>query len=66
MRLSLKRGQKAELARRTGFSRSYITSIINGTKRASPETATKLVEAAKSLDIDLCRLDLIYPEERHQ
>jgi transcriptional regulator with XRE-family HTH domain len=62
--VNLQHGQKAELARRCGYSRAYVTAVLNGTRSASPRAATNMVHHAAQMGIDLTREQLIYPEER--
>lgn len=45
------RGEKAKLARAAGVSRQYITELTSGRRKASPEMAERLYQAAQSLNI---------------
>lgn len=56
-------GQKAELARRVGISIQYLSNILNGYKRATPDRAKAIVAAAMDMGISLSLYDLIYPED---
>jgi len=58
-----KHGQKAELARAAGVSPAYLGDILKGRRRATPENAILLSNAAREMGLSLDRLDLIYPHE---
>ena len=58
-----KRGQKAELARRSGMAKSYLCDILKGRKRATPENAARISNEAHRMGLALDRMDLIYPYE---
>lgn len=56
-------GQQAELARRAGISRQYLSDILNCRKRALPELAQKLEEEAKSMGLAIDKVYFMYPQD---
>lgn len=58
-----KRGQKAELARRAGISRSHLVNILARRSRAKAELAEKLAEACKAMRLKIKREDWVFSQE---
>ena len=56
-------GMQADLARAAGISRGFLGDILHRRKRASPDTAAKIADAAADKDIPLTREDLLYPAD---
>jgi transcriptional regulator with XRE-family HTH domain len=56
-------GQQAELARRAGISRQYLSDILNCRKRALPELARELEAAAKSMGLSIDKVYFMYPQD---
>jgi len=56
-------GQKAQLALRAGMTRSHLNDVLNGRIYATPEVATRIADAAKTLGLDIKRANLIFPEQ---
>lgn len=58
-----KRGQKLELARRTGLHLSYVVALTRGDRSATTKNAVKLERAAEELGLGISRMDWLYPNE---
>lgn len=56
-------GQKKELADLCGIGKSYLSDILHGRSRATPELATKLEKASRTMGLNLNRFDVLYPHE---
>ncbi|MFA6102623.1 MAG: helix-turn-helix domain-containing protein [Victivallaceae bacterium] len=56
-------GQKAELARRAGISRQYLSDILNCRKHAPPELAEKLEAASSEMKLNLKKEHFMYPKK---
>lgn len=57
------RGQRAELARRSGISTAYLCDILSRRKRATPERAEIIEAQAIAMGLSLTRYDLMYPDK---
>ena len=56
-------GDKTALAKGSGISIQYLSDIIHGRYRATPERAVQIEAAARVLGLRLDRLDVLYPHE---
>ena len=56
-------GQKTDLAKASGMSLQYLSDILHGRKRATPERAERIEREASHMGIHLSRFDLMYPHK---
>lgn len=63
MRNKWKHGQKKQLADLCGISKSYMSDVLHGRHRATPELAKKIEESATQLGLQISRFDVMYPNE---